>query len=455
MRCHYPLHFVLLNAGLLLEASVVVVDGSRFGPESIVRKIVDVKGGSITSTSGAQPQHVKVLPNVTVAPPPQPPLDTTTKASDSIERFAADVTTVLKVLRSDKNDPTVNSMFHAIKRPTFAVTWTHDMWEEHTSRMRFVNLFLYWHKSALLKRVIPQLTALMVWTAVAIAIVDHNATFLSNIKFPMTSLSLVSGFVGSLLALRSNQGLARLMEARQAFGKIVFYTRDMSSLVNHFIYPKDPILGLKLARHLSIFSWVLKNFLRGKKISGSDEDLVRTMLPNRADADYVLRQRKMPVAIVMRLRQALAYLSEGHKLSTAEEIAIDHTIQAMDLSIMVTERIVASPIPPLFTTHAGRLLVFYLFFLPIALHSGGALNGAGTFVTVLAVGFAMLGLDEISHLMEQPFKLAPLYHLCKNSMRDVADSFCFRPPSINDADNVNYEVPVQPYWTQGVHDGLE
>jgi predicted membrane chloride channel (bestrophin family) len=122
---------------------------------------------------------------------------------------------------------------------------------------------------------------------------------------------------------------------------------------------------------------------------------------------------------------------------------------------MVTERIVASPIPPLFTTHAGRLLVFYLFFLPFALHSSGSLNAVGTFVTVLAVGYAMLGLDEISHLMEQPFKLSPLYHLCKNSMRDVADSLCLAMPSLKDKENANYVALEQPYWTERVYDGME
>jgi predicted membrane chloride channel (bestrophin family) len=127
----------------------------------------------------------------------------------------------------------------------------------------------------------------------------------------------------------------------------------------------------------------------------------------------------------------------------------------MDQSIMVTERLVASPIPPLFTTHAGRLLVFYLFFLPLALHGGGTLDAVGTFVTVLAVGYAMLGLDEISHLMEQPFKLTPLYDLCKNSMRDVADSLCLFMPSLEEHKNGRYQADAQPYWREGTTTGFD
>jgi len=373
--------------------------------------------------------------------------------ADSPQRLSDDVTTVLKELRAEKDDPTVNKIFHSALRPTFAVTWTHEMWEKHTSRWRFVNIFLFWFHSALLKRVMPQMIGLMVWTYAAIQIMEKNQSVFATVEFPMTSLSLVSGFVASLLALRSNQGLSRLMEARLYFGKVVLYCRDMASLMRHFVNNGNPELALKMARHLALFPWLLKNFLRGRKVTGTDEDIIRTMVP-KADADYILSQRKMPVAVVMRLRQALAHLSHEKALTTAEEMAIDHTIQSMDTVIMLCERLVASPIPPLFTTHAARLLVFYLFFLPIALKKTGSLNASGIYATVAAVGFAMLGLDEISHLMEQPFKITPMYHLCRNAMRDVADAFCVPIPSLSDSKNSGYEVHTpRPYWGNQV--GLE
>lgn len=321
------LTWMLVGSSFLWESA----DAARFfGKQPTLTTPLDTKGGSfIVKTRNVKAHNIK---QQTPLPPPPPPKEEAAPPKrqtgpDSLAAFKADVSTVLNEIRADEYDPTVSRIYHTKLRPTFAVTWTHDMWEEHTSRWRFVNLFLYWHASALMKRIIPQLTGLMVWTFFAIRIVDHQRTVLSKINFPMTSLSLVSGFVASLLALRSNQGLSRLMEARQAFGKTVLYTRDMSSLVANFIYPHYPELGLKLARHLTIFSWLLKNFLRGRKVTGDDADLIRTMLPHGPDADYVMRQRKMPVAVVMRLRQALAHLSHAKALTTAEEIAIDHTIQ--------------------------------------------------------------------------------------------------------------------------------
>jgi predicted membrane chloride channel (bestrophin family) len=91
------------------------------------------------------------------------------------------------------------------------------------------------------------------------------------------------------------------------------------------------------------------------------------------------------------------------------------------------ERLWGSPIPPVYTSHTSRLLVFYLFFLPVALHGARIENTVNILVTV-TVAFAMLGLDEISHLLEQPFQLMPIHELSRNMMMDVADAFVCQPP---------------------------
>lgn len=467
------LEAVLASSKEFKPSTGIIVPGGRASPLSETLKggrKKDGGGGTMNARTAAaaafdgetgQRAVPEAGPPGPRPPPPLPPKELTFSDSDvgedTPEQFADDVHEVLVHLRGDQYDPTVDAKFHAAKRPTFAVTWNHDMWDAHTSRWRFVDAFLHWHHSALAKRILPQMAVLMTWTVVAIWIVNSNRTPLSNIHLPMTSLSLISGFVASLLALRCNQGLERMLEARQAFGKVIFYSRDLASTIRHELYPLAPQVSLKLARHLSIFCWLLKNFLRGTKMNGDDEDLIRTMLPSKADADFVLVQRKKPVAVTMRLRQAMHELCNHRNVSSADELGIDMTIQALDESIMLTERIVASPIPPLFTTHAGRLLCFYLFFLPLALHGGGQMTLVGSFVTILAVGYAMLGLDEISYLMEQPFKVSPLYHLCKKAMRDVADQFCLHIPKLDARENHDYKPKVPPYWTHdvGQHDTFE
>jgi predicted membrane chloride channel (bestrophin family) len=281
--------------------------------------------------------------------------------------------------------------------------------------------------SPLVKRLFPQMSVLIAWSIFTTWLFSKNCNLLQRFTLPLTPLSLLSTFVAALLTLRSNQGLDRLNQGRVAFGKVVLHTRDMAQLIAAFVYPHDPYLGLKCLRHVALVGWLLKHFLRGGPM---DVDIVQTMLCP-ADADFCLRHRKPPVAIVARLRQVFHHMAEdNHKLSTAAEIALDHTASALNECITTTERIVASPIPPLYTAHTGLLLTFYLFCLPLALRGSGLLNAIGTVITTTVVGYAMLGLDEISHLLEQPFKLMPLYQLSKNSMRDVGDAIVLQPPAL-------------------------
>jgi predicted membrane chloride channel (bestrophin family) len=149
----------------------------------------------------------------------------------------------------------------------------------------------------------------------------------------------MSTFVAALISLRSNQGLSRLNDGRQAFGKVVLYTRDMAQLITSNIYPKDPRLALKLLRHVSLFGWLLKNFLRAdiEKCNGADADIVYAML-SPADAEYVMRQRKKPVAVVTRLRQVFYHMAEEGQLNTAEELALDHMTHELNHCITTTER---------------------------------------------------------------------------------------------------------------------
>mmetsp|Transcript_7189 Transcript_7189/g.10815 ORF Transcript_7189/g.10815 Transcript_7189/m.10815 type:complete len:97 (+) Transcript_7189:3-293(+) len=58
------------------------------------------------------------------------------------------------------------------------------------------------------------------------------------------------------------------------------------------------------------------------------------------------------------------------------------------------------------------------------------LSGGVTTLVSMVAGFAMLGLDEISHLFEQPFRVIPMYQMSKRSMLGVADCFTCRPPAL-------------------------
>lgn len=215
-------------------------------------------------------------------------------------------------------------------------------------------------------------------------------------------------------------------------------------------------LSHSIARLLSLFSWTLKSHIRD---TGA-KDVVRTLLPPTMNASYkyVARQRKPPVAVLNLLRQIMYEMAETQRIGTTEHRLIEQAITGLNDVIMVAEKIRATPIPPVYSAHATRLMMFYLACLPLALLGLDLSNIASVFLTIV-VGFAMLGLDEISHIFEQPFRFMPLFQLAKVSMLDVADAFTCRPPPVwtDDVDDSvlqEAEEPPEPTYWKGLNGSI-
>jgi hypothetical protein len=156
---------------------------------------------------------------------------------DTLEKYEQDVTKVLKDIRGSAIDPTLPADFRTLKS-SFSNIWTLETWKRHTSRWRYLRCIASIPASRLMRRILPQLLVLLLWTCCGIR---YTAKI---IEIPMTSLSLVSTFVAFLLTLRSNQGLSRLGDGRMAWGRVVLHTRDISQLVATYVYPKDKKLAL-------------------------------------------------------------------------------------------------------------------------------------------------------------------------------------------------------------------
>lgn len=257
-------------------------------------------------------------------------IDNNNNQNDSIEQFERDLTTVLKVLRRDDEDPEVPALFRS-RRLSLTYSWNLEDWEQHSTRFRFVHYLRTLPSSRLLRRTAPQMTAFCVVAALASIITPPGV--LSRAVVPLTSLSLVSTFVGALLTLRSNTGLSRLTEGRVAWGNVVLNTREIGQIIATKIYPNNSQLALLLARHTSLFGWTLKAQLRGRQ--NDVEEVVRTMIP-QVDADYILNQRKLPVAVLAKLRQGIQHVASTRQITSTEEMSLEKCVRELDHAIMTT-----------------------------------------------------------------------------------------------------------------------
>jgi predicted membrane chloride channel (bestrophin family) len=344
---------------------------------------------------------------------------------DTLNRFRSDVRKVLYNSKVSEEDPALPSLYMS-HSPSFTMIWGDQEWNQHTSRWRYVRYMLQFPTSRLLKRTLPQMTVLFLWTCLMILMSAREILF-GRMHIGLTPMSLVSTFVAALLTMRSNQGLSRLKEARNAFSQVIQHSRELGQLISVSVFPYDNQMGLLMARHNAAFCWALKAHVRGM----SCDDILETLLPNPVDAQFVSKyQRKPPAAIIMRLRQILEYMIQRQKIDKEVQKQIFQAISRLNEALTISERIRCSPLPPIYTAHTTRLLIFYLFWLPLALF-GTIQNGFATLVVTMAVGYAMLGLDEISHICELPFKFMPLRQLSKMSMVDAADAVTYQPPPLD------------------------
>jgi len=360
------------------------------------------------------------------------------KIVDSPDHYERDVTTVLKSIHPEEEDTTIPAVYRA-RRLSFTNIWTLEEWRLHSSRWRYLSSANPFQLSRLMRRILPQLTVITLWTAVVVTLGRRSPVF-SKIHVPFSYLSLISGFVAALQTLRSNDSLRRLGEGRIALGNAILLTRDSAQLFAEYIYPKDQELGLMAARHLSLFCWLLKAHLREQP----ENDVMRTMLPFPSDRQYIESQRKKPVALLARLRQIISSAEKRQLISTAEQVRLEENIKGLDHVVMTTEQLRSAPIPPVYSSNAAGFMLVYLLFLPLAYIETKLPNIVTMFMTA-SVGYAMLGLDEVSHMLEQPFRLMPLYQLSKISMLDVSDAFMCLPPPLSERNKAL--IPKRPtYW---------
>jgi len=319
--------------------------------------------------------------------------------------------------------------------------WDLEMWERHTSRKRYIRHMRGLLSSRLSRRIFPQFSICVLWSLISVNVLASRWLMAGTHFVPFTSLSMVSTFVGFCLTLRSNQGLDRLSEGRKLWGRAFIVTRDTAQIIAAYVYPKDKELGLFAARHLAIFPWLLKGGLR----ETDETDIINAMLPSATDRAFLTSQRKKAVSSIARIRQVVADLASRGVLPLPAHQQLENNLMEMNYICGMCERIRGSPIPPVYTSHTSRLLVFYLMCMPLALH-GMAMKKAVTVLVTGTIGYTMLGLDEISHVLEQPFRLMPLHQISRNIMLDVADAFVCQPPNLEFGSVYHMNNTAPEYW---------
>jgi predicted membrane chloride channel (bestrophin family) len=148
-----------------------------------------------------------------------------------------------------------------------------------------------------------------------------------------------------------------------------------------------------------MLGWLLKCQLREK----GDSDIIEAILPMSPDREYILSQRKRPVALLQRIRhQVIAYM--GPQLPHAAHLSLEQNMLELNRIFGRCERVSQEILhPPTLYCACDPSPSVLHFLLPFALATAGV-HIAAHMVTTGAVAFALMELDEIGHILEQRFR---------------------------------------------------
>lgn len=270
--------------------------------------------------------------------------------------------------------------------------------------------FLLIPKSFILKRIGNHLIANTLATILTIWVHEYHP----NIQIPMTGHSLLASSLGLLLSYRTNSAYARFWEARGLWTNAKATCRNLAITVKTHLEPHSPKAATQFLQQLAAFPACLMHLCLGGAAKLPDCAL-QQMPPYYQDQAATLCQQQPAwpaMLLCMQLQHTLHQAeleSKSAKLNLIEAAhhnAIAHEIETLLKYMSNCEKILRTPVPWTYSRHTSRFLTLWMGTLPLALI--GTVNKWLVLPIVFAAGYCMLGIEEIGHLIEQPFVGDPL-----------------------------------------------
>ncbi len=251
-------------------------------------------------------------------------------------------------------------------------------------------------------RVLPR-TLIVGVIASAVTALYHHLPRIAIDPAPFTSSGVI---LGLLLVFRSGAGYDRWWEARVLWGGITNQSRNLVLSARAY-GPADPVWQRTFTRWVAAFAHAVRGSLRAERVLPE-----LTALVGAEAAEEVTAAKHMPSHVAARLAallcEARASGLDGFtflRLDRERGLLIDH--------VGGCERILATPIPHVFSLMTRRFLAMYLFLLPFALV--GPL-GWLTPALVLFIAYPIFSLEQIGAELQNPFVRTSLSHLPLDAM---------------------------------------
>jgi len=337
--------------------------------------------------------------------------------------------------------------------PTRELYFTHTQWHRHKSPYRkyrhMANLF----RAAPFQRLLfPDLVCV---TTVAGCLTYYNEFMASSLggqtlAMSSTAFAGATTAIGLLAGFRLNASYGRYAEGRKQWSDANNATRDLARQTKMWM-TKDNDAQIRMLRLCQAFPITLMFHLNDKgchhnmkrksktgeapfqdrvqgefqaelydvyqQTNGTDTVIDNDVLKN--DFERLCRVKSergnAPLEVLTCMGETIA--ASGNNTDPILVRELDAQVQRLCQTLGGSERLSKTPVPTGFTRHSSRLLFIWSTCLPFALYP--MLGPLGTLPTSLLTAYAVLGIEDISVQLEEPFDILPLRQLSDSMYESI------------------------------------
>lgn len=289
----------------------------------------------------------------------------------------------------------------------------------YQERRGFWNEAIALHGSVTLKVLPSILLCGVISILMCVAATLSESYFGDSITLDISPFGFAGAVLGILLVIRLNAGYDRWWEARTLWGGIVNQSRNLA--ISGLAYgPRDPKWREQFIAMIATFPYSARDRLR--EGPNSKKVIEQLALDETQMLDITAH---LPSKISWRIGLLMQEARVNWGLDGFAFLQIDQQRMQLIDHLGACERILATPLPRIYSITIRRFILLFLFILPLALwqHLDSILPIPP--LTML-IAYPLLSLDQIGVELENPFSLKSLSHLpldeiSENTERNILD----------------------------------
>ena len=255
------------------------------------------------------------------------------------------------------------------------------------------------YRSYVLRRIKNHLFFTTTISAIVTAI--YQLSSWKSIAIPLLGHTLMGGFLSLMLVFRTNTAYARFWEARGMWSLAMKVCRGLAIDVVAHIRPHSPASAESLLQLISMYPDALTYtcLARSYPLAKNVQQVVQARTQGHANVP--------PATVICLMLQETLREAEhesetiqSNYLESLHHSTIAHDINGLTRIFSACEKIVTTPVPWSYSRHLSRFLTLWTGSLPLAIV--GTL-GWLTIPATAILCWALYGIEEIGHLIEQPF----------------------------------------------------